>query len=245
MEKVRGRGFSPALACRAHPTRKEVRPVSIMARNHDTPLGEPPSLEQLQAIASDRLERISKTRVVRERREAVAWATLVAKMPPDRIARKLGIAWNTVKTDIAAVHAEGITGELPPPAPEITYTCHICEQEIARRTGYIYCLYDDIRAVGDYLAKEDEIKDPERLSDLFARWDLAPRAHWRAVHDACLEDPDAYDISVGQIDTAAGLLTWQNHLWEKNWFPHTEWDVFLSDYVIPSLRRKGASSAVR
>lgn len=139
----------------------------------------------------------------------------------------------------------------PDRTPQIIYTCHVCQEPIERGTGAVACAYVDINAV-----TAQARADRERRSSAFNIGEVldlvlhGPTARWLPRHDACLDriDPnrrDAYELDVERIDTAAGLATWQNHLWRKRWFPLTRWDTFVSDQVIPALLQQGNHAAGR
>ena len=212
--------------------------------------GTPLTREWLHAQAADLLIDASRSSWVNRRRHAIANAVRVG-LPMTRAIELLEVARRTVYEDIKA-NAEATptpprSGVAEPP-PRITYMCCACGQPIKAGMGIVYCPNSEIVAVTERAASNAERGTVGTLADVLD--DVLTRARWRARHLACedLIDEDiryGYELDVEQIDTVEKLLTWQNHLWGKRWFPRTLWDAFLAEHVIPSLKQQGMPAAGR
>ncbi len=119
----------------------------------------------------------------------------------------------------------------------LTWTCEKCGRPIADGAGYLTLNEADAARFPEKLVAwqaQAIANNPPLLgvhgviggADLL---DYPDPVHWEVLHAACDPNPDRGDywIAVERIRTAASVLRWTAHLWDKDWLMHTDWDALL------------------
>ena len=110
----------------------------------------------------------------------------------------------------------------------LVWNCDVCGKPVADGKGYI-CV--DVSAADAFRAAYEEWKAAHRrlinLTELMAMPSAAP---WHVYHKRCdpqMVSANDYWFDVERVRTDRDLLGWTAHLFGKDWFRDTNWDVLL------------------
>ncbi len=119
----------------------------------------------------------------------------------------------------------------------LTWTCEGCGQPVADGAGYLTVDEEAAQHFPEQLAAwEAETIANNPAPDSGFTFITLPAVlahpepvHWEMLHANCDTNRGRGDYRVGveRIRTAAEILRWTAHLWEKSWLMHTDWDVVV------------------
>ena len=110
---------------------------------------------------------------------------------------------------------------------ELIAICDTCHRPIADHTGYLYI---DLGEVREYQRAAREWRTAHSsvapVSDVLNN---PVRPCWRVRHGACdtAKEPSTYAIGVDRIRSWRDLTWWTAHLFDKRWFPATDWGSLM------------------
>jgi len=111
-------------------------------------------------------------------------------------------------------------------APDIVWTCSVCDKPVADGDGYIAIGIDDVnRAERERQEWEDANPTATTLSELRTY----PTAQWLVFHSGCDPGPERgpHRIDVSQIRSAWAALAWTAHLMHEPWLSVTDWRLLI------------------